>query len=218
MNIIKELFSLPKTAGGYKRRYKLLNRLGIEKKDKVEVAKAMDGGQLGGGDNNLNNYIDSVYDYYCLCKIIGLVEVGEGNIPYSDLNIEMVDYTEDDLNSIKNLRSLILNFNSEGVNPLLYDNTIIEVNFSKYSQEVFINRIPNNDSINPILYIKCRKINKYAIGGPLPDAIINILPEYMSLIDLNNVMEEKKTPLIKITAEDYYKGQYFINESKILNQ
>ena len=48
MNIIKELLSLPKTAGGYKRRYKLLNKLGIEKKDKVEVAKAIDSGQLGG--------------------------------------------------------------------------------------------------------------------------------------------------------------------------
>lgn len=55
MNIIKELFSLPKTAGGYKRRYKLLNKLGIEKKDKVEVAKAIDSGQLGGGNSDLDN-------------------------------------------------------------------------------------------------------------------------------------------------------------------
>lgn len=48
MNIIKEILSLPKTNGGKKRRYNLLNQLNIEKKDKNEIAKIIDSGNLGG--------------------------------------------------------------------------------------------------------------------------------------------------------------------------
>lgn len=48
MNIIKEILTLPKTNGGKKRRYNLLNQLNIEKKDKNEITKAIDSGNLGG--------------------------------------------------------------------------------------------------------------------------------------------------------------------------
>lgn len=49
MNIIKQILTLPKTNGGKKRRYNLLNQLNIEKKDKNDIVKAIDGGQLVGG-------------------------------------------------------------------------------------------------------------------------------------------------------------------------
>ena len=175
----------------------------------------------GGGtveNSDLNSYLDNVYDYYCTNKIIGLSEDGKGNLPYSDLNVEMIEYTDDDLKSIKELRSAIFIIGVEGMNPLLYDNTIIEVDFQKYTCDVFVNTVPDNNKFGQIFYIKCRKVNKYSMVGLFPDEIINIIPEYASFIDVFNVSVGKETPLIKITAEDYYKGQYFINKSTTINQ
>lgn len=48
MNILKEIFNLPNTNAGRKRRYNLLNRLGIEKRDKAVVSKEIESGELGG--------------------------------------------------------------------------------------------------------------------------------------------------------------------------
>lgn len=69
MNIIKEILTLPKTNGGKKRRYKLLNRLGIKKKDKSEIAKAIDNGQLMGGGNGAE-----VKEWYYIIDVEKIVQ------------------------------------------------------------------------------------------------------------------------------------------------
>lgn len=74
MNIIKEILTLPKTNGGKKRRYNLLNQLNIEKKDKNEIAKAIDDGNLGGNTSNQdtsNARIIKEYYYLDYGKMMG---------------------------------------------------------------------------------------------------------------------------------------------------
>lgn len=46
MNIIKQILTLPKTNGGKKRRYNLINQLNIEKDDKIDLVKLIDSGEL----------------------------------------------------------------------------------------------------------------------------------------------------------------------------
>ena len=48
MNIIKQMFDLPDTPSGKKLRRKILNRFPIEKKDKIEVIKKIESGELKG--------------------------------------------------------------------------------------------------------------------------------------------------------------------------
>lgn len=61
MNIIKQIFDLPDTPSGKKLRKKILNRFPIEKKDKIEVIKKIESGELTNfedkpeEDNNNNN-------------------------------------------------------------------------------------------------------------------------------------------------------------------
>jgi len=217
MNIIKQIFETPDTPSGKKRLNNLITRLGLGKKIKGDLMKDVVSGELGGGASDLSNYINDVYDYYCLYKIIGLAEDGIGNIAYGDLIVERINYTEDDLNSIKNLRNLIINYNSTNGNQLLYDNVITEVSFQAYNYDVFINKIPDSNRLYEIFYVKCRKVNKNSVNASIPDEYVNLLPEYASLVDFNNLVDGK-TPLLKITAEDYYKGQYYISKSKIINQ
>lgn len=173
---------------------------------------------LGGGENSeLNNYINDVYDYYCMEKIIGLAEDGVGNAGYSDFIVEKIDYTEDDLNIIKNLASSMVDVDVQRLHPLLYDRLVILASFEKYTNEICINKKPSDNIYISLVYIKCRKVNKYSIGFSFPDEVMDSLPEYLSLIDIFAIGLGIEIPLIKITAEEYYKGQYFMNKSKIFN-
>ena len=55
MNIIKQIFDLPDTPSGKKLRRKILNRFPIEKKDKIEVIKKIESGELKGIGNNTSS-------------------------------------------------------------------------------------------------------------------------------------------------------------------
>lgn len=61
MNIIKEILTLPKTNGGKKRRYNLLNQLNIEKKDKNEIAKTIDSSSGSSGSKDYDDLHTFLY-------------------------------------------------------------------------------------------------------------------------------------------------------------